>query len=267
MICKLTDGLDGRGRAVHITEAARGSACGLVCPGCMAALTAKKGDKTQHHFAHDGAAECPHGFTNSLYYALKRAADELGYIALPAYKKNTPIRSNGENIDNYCTLINPTRVRVDRTDFAKKGGVQITGLLLYCSGKPLFLRLLAGYSEPRSSFERIKAVGLPVVEIDLSRDDTLTPELAREYIGSQSDQKYWIYNALAEDMWQKKLQSCDRLKVEGEKEKIFTYGCPVMKRREDGMICYIRKGCAGCPRFYGMYGTGEDRYILCLGRK
>ncbi|MBO4370878.1 MAG: tRNA 2-thiocytidine biosynthesis protein TtcA [Paludibacteraceae bacterium] len=30
-------------------------------------------------------------------------------------------------------------------------------------------------------------------------------------------------------------------------------------------LCLIRKGCAGCPRFYGLYGTEDERYILCAG--
>jgi hypothetical protein len=48
----LTYGKDGRGELVHISEAKRGGACGLSCPFCGGALTAKQGDVVGHHFAH-----------------------------------------------------------------------------------------------------------------------------------------------------------------------------------------------------------------------
>ncbi len=48
----LTYGKDARGELVHISEAKRGDACGLSCPFCGGALTAKQGDVVGHHFAH-----------------------------------------------------------------------------------------------------------------------------------------------------------------------------------------------------------------------
>jgi hypothetical protein len=48
----LTYGKDGQGELVHISEAKRGDACGLSCPFCGGALTAKQGDVVGHHFAH-----------------------------------------------------------------------------------------------------------------------------------------------------------------------------------------------------------------------
>lgn len=263
MICKLTFGSDAEGHAVHISETERGAACGCVCPGCGKPLIARKGEVTEHHFAHADGGDCPYGFINSLYYALREAVSDLGYIALPAYQKNRPVLDRGEHCDNVHTLIKTTRVKSERVEFARKGGDQITGLILYCSGKPLMLRVLAGYSEVRAGLDKIKRAGLPVVEIDLSRDTTLTADLAREYIGSQSKQKYWIYNPLAEKRWEELLSGCDRLKVEGEKELIYTYGCPDRSKRQDDMKCMIRKACASCAFFFGMYGIEDGRYLLC----
>jgi hypothetical protein len=48
----LTYGKDVRGELVRISEAKRGDACGLSCPFCGGALTAKQGDVVGHHFAH-----------------------------------------------------------------------------------------------------------------------------------------------------------------------------------------------------------------------
>jgi len=48
----LTYGKDDQGELVHISEAKRGDACGLSCPFCGGALTAKRGDVVGHHFAH-----------------------------------------------------------------------------------------------------------------------------------------------------------------------------------------------------------------------
>ncbi len=48
----LTYGKDAQEELVHISEAKRGDACGLSCPFCGGALTAKQGDVVGHHFAH-----------------------------------------------------------------------------------------------------------------------------------------------------------------------------------------------------------------------
>jgi len=45
-------GKDAQGELVHISEARRGDACGLSCPFCDGALTARQGDVVGHHFAH-----------------------------------------------------------------------------------------------------------------------------------------------------------------------------------------------------------------------
>jgi hypothetical protein len=45
-------GKDVQGEFVHVSEAKRGDACGLACPFCEGALTAKQGDVVGHHFAH-----------------------------------------------------------------------------------------------------------------------------------------------------------------------------------------------------------------------
>lgn len=263
MLCKLTYGVAADGSALHISKAKRGEECGCTCPGCDEPLVARKGDITQYHYAHAHGTDCPFGFINSLYFALRDSVEKLGFIALPEYVKNRGVSRGGEAKDNIRVLIGTTRVKVERVEFVRKGGMQIIGLMLYCSGKPLMLRILAGYSEVRASLDKIKQIGFPVVEIDLSRDETLTDELAHEYIGSQNERKYWIYNAKAEQLWDSALSMCAKLKTEGEGDRIKTYGCPSAQRRESDSSCLVRKGCRSCPFFYGMYGVGEDRYLLC----
>ena len=91
MLCKITYALNGGGSVVHISEVERGLACACVCPGCGKPMLAKHGDEMGHHFAHVDGDECKNGYVNSLYYALKRALDNLGYIVLPPYVKNRSI--------------------------------------------------------------------------------------------------------------------------------------------------------------------------------
>jgi hypothetical protein len=53
-------GLNRREQLIHISESPRGDACDLLCPHCNGELTAKKGRKKVHHFAHQTNSCRPH---------------------------------------------------------------------------------------------------------------------------------------------------------------------------------------------------------------
>jgi hypothetical protein len=53
-------GLNRRDQLIHISESLRGDACAVRCPYCNGELTAKKGPKKEHHFAHQANSCRPH---------------------------------------------------------------------------------------------------------------------------------------------------------------------------------------------------------------
>ena len=259
MLCKLTYALTADGRAIHISEAERGLGCGCVCAGCGEPLIARQGDEMGHHFAHAGGEDCPNGYINSLYHAFLRGVTELGCISLPPYEKNRSLIDDGGGLH---VMLPAARVRVDRAELVRKGGAA-TGLLLYCSGRPLILKLLTSYSVNTRSMKKILEVGLPVIELDLSRDDAIDNAAVRDCLTSVPNNLGWVYNAKGEELWEALVARCSKLPVKERENKPFTYGCPVPAKRTDGFSCYVKESCARCEFFFGQYGCGEDRYVLC----
>ena len=260
MQCNLTFALTADGRAVHISEVERGAACGCVCPGCGKPLIARKGTEVEHHFAHADGEECKHGYRNSIYHALYRAASELGKLRLPAYEKNRSIVPNGGGLH---VLMPESVTPIDRLDFTRKGGEVITGLLI-CRGKrQLIIRLLTDFKDNSRDQAKLKAVGISVVEIDLTREESFDLASARACFTDIPDNVHWLYNAKAEKSWEDMAALCVRHPVQKKDSVLFTYGCPIASKRTDGIYCRIMDQCAYCPFFFGMYGFEETRHVLC----
>lgn len=260
MQCNLTFALTADGRTVHISEVERGAACGCVCPGCSRPLIARKGTEVGHHFAHADGEECKHGYRNSLYCALRRAAEELGKIRLPAYEKNRTLVSEGGGLH---VLMHESVTPIDRLDFTRKGGDVITGLLIYRGKRQLIIRLLTDFGENTRDQAKLKAVGISVLEIDLTREDSFDMNSARACLTDVPDHVHWLYNAKAEKAWDDMTALCVRHPVQKKDNVLFTYACPVASKRTDGIYCYVMDKCAYCPFFFGMYGYEDTRHVLC----
>lgn len=71
------------GKIVHISAVERGLACGCRCPGCGGTLIARKGQKTQPHFAHHGEYTC--NAETVLHRLGKKLAYERILSSLPDY--------------------------------------------------------------------------------------------------------------------------------------------------------------------------------------
>lgn len=260
MQCNLTFAIAPDGDTVHVSEVQRGAACGCVCPGCGKPLVARKGAEVEHHFAHADGEECRHGYRNSLYLAFRRAAAELGRIRLPAYEKNRTLTEDGGGLH---VLIPETVTPIDSIDLTRKGGDEISGLLIVRGKRQLIIRLLTGFGENTRSQAKLRAVGLSVLEIDLTREESLDMYKARSYFTDLPENLHWLYNAKAEKAWDDMTALCVRQKVQKKERNLFTYSCPIAANRTDGITCSVTEKCGNCPFFFGLYGFEEDRYVLC----
>ncbi|MBQ9994386.1 MAG: hypothetical protein IJP17_06710 [Clostridia bacterium] len=260
MSIKLSYALSKDGRIVHISEAMRGTACDCVCPSCGDSLIAKKGDDLVHHFAHISRDDCIGGYHASLCYAFMRGISRLRSLYMPPYMKNRSIEDEGSGM---TVIVPEAKIPIERVEMNKSRGV-VTGLTAYCSGRPLLIRFLTSYSTSASkNLKRIAEVGLPMIEIDLSRQEMIDDSVIFDYLTKPSDEVYWIYNAVAEGIWEKMKEKCMNMPVLGEENAIYTYGCIIPSKRTDGFRCYIKDKCARCEYFFGIYGFGDDKHILC----
>ncbi len=260
MQCNLTFALIPDGRVLHISEAERGAACGCICPGCGKPLVARKGSEVEHHFAHADGDECRHGYRNSIYLALRRAAEEIGRIRLPAYEKNRSLVPEGGGLH---VLIPESVTPIDRLDFTRKGGDVITGLLIVRGKRQLIIRLLTDFGENTRDQARLKAVGISVLEIDMTREERIDMDIARSYFTDLPENLHWLYNAKAEKAWDDMTALCVRQPVHKKEKTLYTFSCPIAANRTGGTTCYVMDRCAHCQFFFGLYGFEEDRYVLC----
>ncbi len=263
MLCKITYALTADGRVLHISEAERGMNCDCLCPGCGEKLIARKGSELGHHFAHSSGVDCKSGYDASLCYAFLRGITELGWIQLPAYIRNRSIVDDGSG---FHILAPAAKVKISKVELTRKAGIGITGLIAYCGEKPMRIRILTAYTISKTNFANVKAAGLPVLEIDLSREDVINNEIIRGMLTSPPSNVHWVYNKRAEDIWEAMLAKCERLKLEGADNAIYTLGCPIPSKRTDGFRCYAKTSCAYCEYFFGLGGAGDERHILC-GRR
>ncbi len=263
MLCKLTWALTEDNRVIHISEAERGASCRCICPACGDTLIARKGDETGHHFAHSAGDDCAYSFTSSLYYAIYRTINELGYLVLPPYIKNRSVTEHGSGTH---IIMPQAKVKVERSELTRKASAGITGIIAYCSGKPLLIKILTAYTIKKRNMSKIQELGLPLLEIDLSRNDFLDKDTAVKLLTTAPPQIYWVYNRRAETIWEQLISRCEKLDVAGTMNSIYTYGCPIASKREDGFKCFIKTGCSSCGYFFGLCGFDEDRYVLC-GRR
>ena len=63
-------------------------ACRCLCPACGARLVAKQGDRTAHHFAHEGESDCAGGVETALHLAAKEVLVKERRMTLPCLTEN-----------------------------------------------------------------------------------------------------------------------------------------------------------------------------------
>lgn len=76
--------LDENGVPIHVDNVPNGKACGCHCPCCEKPLSARQGQKRQHHFAHIGDHNCKGAYETMLHILAKKVLSEAGQIMLPS---------------------------------------------------------------------------------------------------------------------------------------------------------------------------------------
>lgn len=75
----LTYALNAEGKLVHVDDVPNGNKCGCICPACNEPLQARKGNKREHHFAHQGGSDCPHAVETTLHLLAKEKIQKAFY--------------------------------------------------------------------------------------------------------------------------------------------------------------------------------------------
>ncbi len=246
---------------VHISEVERGLKCGCICPACKMALNAKKGEKNAHHFAHKSSQECKYGYETSLHMAAKEILSKAGKMILPESWITFP-----ELMHDPIQACKIKKITIEHVELERRFGSVIPDVIIYTDDKPLFIEIFVTHRIDNEKLEKLKELGIPTIEIDLSNiDDNISHEALSDIILGKSELKYWKYDPIVEPYKQRFIDAADKLRM----ERVFgedRVECPCSGSYRDFFnYCRYCESCVGVHALGNMFNP--DRYVLCTDRQ
>lgn len=249
---------------VHISEVPSGAACMCMCPGCAAPLVAKKGTEVDHHFAHANGADCERGIESALHRAAKEAIQrskefrvQATEVAFDSYKKPW------ELAESRIYPINGVRLEM-------KMGTIIPDIVLSIQSHQLLLEVKVTHAVDHHKLQRIQALGISAIEIDLTDVSSATTIAAvAEAVVHGIDNKRWLFNAPAERVALAVRQTADRKAHIQRGFATHVDDCPIGVRVGGGKrYANVMDDCLECEFCVdsGLRSSASNE-LLCLGRR
>lgn len=245
---------------VSIDDVESGLNCGCVCPACGEPLVAKKGKIMIHHFAHHAGSTCEYGYESSLHLAAKEILSQSRTITIPAVYLDFP-GSYKEKI-----LISASKeIQIDKVELEKHFEDVIPDIVVYSGSRLLFVEIYVTHRIDESKLKKLKKEGISTIEIDLSqKDETITQEELRSVLLSDSKEKSWKYNAVADKYWHRFLQAAEKKKIISRGLAHHVDFCPVHAREWHGKpYANVLDDCPEC--LYCIAIT--EKTVVCTGKK
>jgi hypothetical protein len=196
---------------IHPNES--GLKCNCTCPNCGSVLQAKlprnNSDFTPR-FAHHNADECQYATETAIHMKAKEIIEEEMKILLPeviaCYR-------------NYCeTVSEEVKISFDKVILEKRVNNIIPDIIAFKGEKMLMIEIACTHAIDEMKNDKIKALDISTLEIDLSDVETnFDEEYLRQQILYSTENKYWIYNSYEEE--QKKVLKSKYLKSLEEEEQ------------------------------------------------
>lgn len=247
-------------KLVHVSEVERGLKCGCVCPACGEVLIARKGNKVVHHFAHKSTIECQYGYQTSLHMVAKKIISEYKMIKVPELGLHFPKTNKKELIEEERVL------NVSEVVLEKKVNDIIPDILLLTDIGQIIVEIYVTHEVDSEKKKKIKRIGIPVIEINLSEfERNICEEDLREILIDKNDFKTWIYNGKREETYKKFLQVSEVKEIVVRNYAFHVDNCPIKKRVwKQKSYANFHNDCLYCDYHIGMT---KDGGILCSGRE
>lgn len=253
---------------VHISEVERGLECGCICPACGEKLIAKKGSKVMHHFAHKSTVECEYGYQTSLHLAAKRIISKDGIMRVPALYLTFPQSGKKELLETEKVL------KVSEVILEKKLDNIIPDILLITDIGKIIVEIFVTHEIDLQKKKKIKALGIPTIEIDLSKiNRDISDQYLHDILINGNDYKSWIYNGKREEYYRKFLAVSELKPIISRNYALHVDNCPISKRVWKKK-CYANflDDCLICDYFVGTKtirksDNGQEQKILCAGKQ
>lgn len=175
----------------HISEVASGRGCGCICPGCGAALIARKGRVNDHHFAHEGSADgspCRTGPETALHKLAKEVLERELRLTLP----QLVLEEDGERWIRYRGGVHA----FDAAVLEQRLGEIVPDVIVRRGDRDLLVEFAVTHACGPEKIARIRDLDLAAIEIDLSElpRDTSRPDLEAAILDAAP--RIWIHNPL-----------------------------------------------------------------------
>lgn len=248
------------GQPVSISDVERGLACGCICPACGKPLIAKKGAKRDHHFSHRPGEDCKYGYETSLHLAAKAILAGAKQMIIPSVTLQFP-----ESTKSDIVISGEQQIPIDSVALEKKFGGVIPDVVMQSGGRPIFIEIFVTHRIDTEKLDKLKALGISVIEIDLSRmDRSTTFEELSDILLRSSEHKCWKYNTVTDQYLKRFYEISDRLGTDCKWGKRFTTWCPLGCSFFEGKpYANYATDCMYCPYFI----AGQRNVVFCSGRQ
>lgn len=202
------------GRAWAPSEVAKGKACGCVCPGCLAPLTAKAqhSRRKRPHFAHLTDTGCNTGRETGVHLRAKQLIADRRQLLLPAWPGNPATTPNpprardsdgqwhsGRRVDLPAHTAN-----LDKVELERSFGLYTPDIAATDQAGTLLIEIRVTHAVDDRKAELVDAGGYRMVEIDLSGLDRNTPHdpvAFEQAVLCDPANRQWIANPQAMREW------------------------------------------------------------------
>lgn len=194
---------------MDLSTESKGLQCECVCPGCGGPLIARKGAKKKHHFAHySQPCNLVAAQQTALHMLAKEIIEEEKAFLFPGYSvsredvewkpADQPYNYHQEPELQYRE---PYRAKCESVTLERKVSDFVPDIIVSIRGKICLIEIAVTHFIDEEKQKKIEAVGLPMVEVDLSslHRQSLSREIIRDVLVNQTDGKTWVYNPLRKE--------------------------------------------------------------------
>lgn len=231
--------IDESGEPVNVKDVAKGLACVCRCPKCGSQVIAKQGSAKIWHFAHYNAEECAGGYESAMHLAVKKIIETERAIFLPAcgvlrhpqpieapvqdramVASRTHRRPTCFDVWEYSTGQSAASLVAGNHGMGGFGNADIPGrsiafdavaveqndgdirpdLIGIIGGHKLYIEVTVTHFIDEAKLAKIRARGIPTIEIVLSRMEDLDWDRLRQIVLTDSGNAFWRYNPKAEQL-------------------------------------------------------------------
>lgn len=250
------------GKMLEVSEVEKGRACGCVCPNCNSPLQANKGQQRKY-FSHDPrfrTENCENALETAIHMMAKQLLSENKLIKLPElivketyehfYKK-----TEAEEIVEEATEVALEDVIEEDYEFE---GFR-PDLSARVNGNKFFIEIAVTHFVDQTKKKKIRDLGLPAIEIDLSKANRLISKAdLLDLVVQQTKGKKWISNPKAIGVRQRLRQKLENESQSKNLKGQYEFGKPKYIPKTSAKKSFETRPESIVPKT-----SGPTRWILC----